>query len=65
VKEGGPKPDRFPSVGGMHSEDNLSFRVHVTAVDRTDADVDIVHIDKLQEDMRAAIMRGIYSNEKK
>jgi hypothetical protein len=65
LKEGGPKPNRFPRFAALSNGDTFSCRVNVTAVDRTDADVNVLHIDALQEDMRQAIMSGIYSNEKK
>jgi len=59
LKEGGRKPNRFPRFVALSDIGTISFKVNVTAVDRTDADVNVVHIDKLQEDIQRAIMHCV------
>ena len=59
MKDWGAKPKRIPRFMGSSSEGFIYFNLNITAIDREDADVDILHIDKLQENMREAVWRHV------
>ena len=59
MKDWGTKPKRNPRFMGTSYEGFIYFTLNVTAIDREDADVNILHVDKLQESICEVVWRHV------